>query len=109
MNSNEKSPEINSKVSRPETMAAIAWKRFRRHPGAVAGSIILTLLILASVFAGLSPYDPEESDMKNRFQAPTLEHPFGTDGLGRDLPAQSDMIRSHPIATNPLNFFKKMP
>jgi peptide/nickel transport system permease protein len=85
MNSNEKSPEINSKASRPETMATIAWKRFRRHPGAVAGSIILTLLILASVFAGLSPYDPEESDIKNRFQAPTLEHPFGTDGLGRDL------------------------
>jgi peptide/nickel transport system permease protein len=26
-----------------------------------------------------------KSDIKNRFQAPSLEHPFGTDGLGRDL------------------------
>jgi peptide/nickel transport system permease protein len=51
----------------------------------VAGSIILILLILAVVFASLSPYDPEESDIKNRYQAPSLEHPFGTDGLGRDL------------------------
>jgi peptide/nickel transport system permease protein len=66
-------------------MATLAWKRFRRHPGAVVGSIVLSLLILATVFAGLSPYDPEESDIKNRYQAPSLEHPFGTDGLGRDL------------------------
>ena len=86
MNSNEKTLEINSEVSRPpETMVTLAWKRFRRHPGAVVGSIILTLLILAAVFANLSPYDPEESDIKNRYQAPSLEHPFGTDGLGRDL------------------------
>lgn len=66
-------------------MATLAWKRFRRHPGAVAGAIVLTILILASVFAHLSPYDPEVSDIKNRYQPPTLEHPFGTDGLGRDL------------------------
>ena len=32
----------------------------------------------------LSPYDPEKSDIKNKYQAPSLEHPFGTDGLGRD-------------------------
>jgi len=66
-------------------MATLAWKRFRRHPGAVTGAIVLTIVILASVFAHLSPYDPETSDIKNRFQPPSLEHPFGTDGLGRDL------------------------
>ncbi len=87
MNSNENPlGKINNKPVRPpETMTTLAWKRFRRHPGAVAGSIILTLLILMTVFAGLSPYDPEVSDIKNRYQAPSLEHPFGTDGLGRDL------------------------
>jgi peptide/nickel transport system permease protein len=69
----------------PETMASLARKRFRRHPGAVVGMIVLTILILASVFAPLSPYDPEKSDIQNRYQAPSLEHPFGTDGLGRDL------------------------
>ena len=69
----------------PETMAQLAWRRFRRHPGAVIGAIVLTLLIFASVFAHLSPYDPEISDVKNRYQPPSLAHPFGTDGLGRDL------------------------
>lgn len=86
MKSNVESLELNVEARRPpETMATVAWKRFRRHPGALAGAIVLTILILASVFAHLSPYDPEESDIKNRYQPPSLEHPFGTDGLGRDL------------------------
>lgn len=86
MKSNVESLELNVEARRPpETMATLAWKRFRRHPGALAGAIVLTILILASVFAHLSPYDPEESDIKNRYQPPSLEHPFGTDGLGRDL------------------------
>jgi peptide/nickel transport system permease protein len=89
MKSNQKTREINSEASiairPPETMTSMAWKRFRRHPGAVAGAIILILLIVATSFAHLSPYDPEISDIKNRYQAPSQEHPFGTDGLGRDL------------------------
>lgn len=89
MNSHEKKLELNSEASNgmrpPETMMSMAWKRFRRHPGAMIGAIVLTILILATLFAGLSPYDPEKSDIKNRFQPPSWEHPFGTDGLGRDL------------------------
>ncbi|MBG7609569.1 MAG: ABC transporter permease [Anaerolineae bacterium] len=72
-----------------ETMTTLAWKRFRRHPGAVVGSIVLIILILSAVFANLSPYDPEKSDIKIRYQPPSLEHPFGTDGLGRDLLTRS--------------------
>ena len=86
MKLNEKTLETNGEAIRPpETMGTLAWKRFRRHPGAMVGAIVLTILILSSVFAGLSPYDPEKSDVKNRYQPPSLEHPFGTDGLGRDL------------------------
>jgi len=66
-------------------MTTLAWKRFRRHPGAVAGAIVLALLIFTVTFAYLSPYDPEKSDIKNKFQPPSLDHPFGTDGLGRDM------------------------
>ena len=69
----------------PETMTTLAWKRFRRHPGAVVGAIVLTLLVLATLFAPLSPYDPTISEVEIRYQAPSSEHPFGTDGLGRDL------------------------
>ena len=69
----------------PETMTALAWRRFRRHPGAMVGSVVLLIIVLSITFAFLSPYDPEESDVVNRYQPPSLEHPFGTDGLGRDL------------------------
>ncbi len=68
-----------------ESMAAIIWRRFRRHPGAVAGSIVLTILVLGILLVSLSPYDPEVSDLGHRLQPPSWEHPMGTDALGRDL------------------------
>lgn len=81
----KKPDEKNSTMKPPETMAILVWRRFRRHPGAMVGAIILTILILAVLLAGLSPYDPEISDIKNRFQPPSWTHLFGTDGLGRDV------------------------
>ncbi len=77
--------EATIEIRPPETMTSLAWRRFRRHPGAMVGAIVLTIMVLAALLAPLSPYDPKKSDIKNRFQAPSLEHPFGTDGLGRDL------------------------
>ena len=59
--------------------------RFRRHPGAVAGFIVLSLLVLGVLLAPLSPYDPDASRISQRFQPPSLQHPMGTDPLGRDL------------------------
>jgi peptide/nickel transport system permease protein len=66
-------------------MSTMVWRRFRRHPGAIAGSIMLGVIVLAITLAPLSPYDPVASDIPNRLQPPSLEHPFGTDQLGRDL------------------------
>ena len=65
-------------------MRHLIWRRFRRHPGAIVGCIVLGCIILAVAFAGLSPYDPEKSDMSIRYQPPSLAHPMGTDALGRD-------------------------
>jgi peptide/nickel transport system permease protein len=67
------------------SLAAAVWKRFRKHPGAIGGSIVLILVILLVIFAPLSPYDPELSTMTERYQPPGLQHPMGTDALGRDL------------------------
>jgi len=68
-----------------ENMAAMVWRRFRKHPGAVVGAIVLTIIILSTILVPLSPYDPETSDLKSRLQPPSWEHPFGTDPLGRDM------------------------
>jgi len=72
-------------LAREETMRALIWRRFRRHPGAIMGCIVLGCIILAVSLAGLSPYDPYKSDMSERYQPPSLAHPMGTDALGRDL------------------------
>jgi peptide/nickel transport system permease protein len=68
-----------------ESMRSIVWSRFRRHPGAVASSVLLMVLLLALILISFSPYDPEVSDVSSRLQPPSLEHPFGTDPLGRDF------------------------
>jgi peptide/nickel transport system permease protein len=73
-------------LTRPhETMTSMAWRRFRRHPGAIVGMIVLGTIVLASILAFLSPYSPVESSLAERLQPPSLQHPFGTDQLGRDL------------------------
>ena len=77
--------EKNDKIKSPKTMTSLVWRRFRRHPGAMAGAITLSILIISVTFANLSPYDPEISDIANRYQPPSWTYPFGTDGLGRDL------------------------
>lgn len=68
----------------------IFWQRFRRHKIAVASAIFLIFIILVAVAAPLiAPYDPNATDLQlARFgepAPPSLEHPFGTDQLGRDL------------------------
>jgi peptide/nickel transport system permease protein len=73
------------RLVREESMQELIWKRFRRHPGAIMGCIVLGCIILAVSLAGLSPYNPEKSDMTARYQSPSLAHPMGTDALGRDL------------------------
>jgi peptide/nickel transport system permease protein len=78
-------PGLSNEVVSQETMTRMVWNRFRRHPGAMAGAITLGILLLSITLVQFSPYDPEHSDMINRFQPPSWEHPFGTDALGRDM------------------------
>lgn len=67
------------------SMAAGVWKRFRKHPGAIFGFIVISILIALALLAPLSPYDPEETKMDVRYEPPTWSHVMGTDALGRDL------------------------
>jgi peptide/nickel transport system permease protein len=67
------------------SLGQLVWRRFRRHPGALVGVVVLALIILCCLLAFLSPYDPELSDITIRLQPPSWAHPFGTDSLGRDL------------------------
>lgn len=61
-----------------------AMRKFARNRLALAGLIAFVLIAVAVASAGLSPYDPEATDLRARFEGPSLQHPFGTDDLGRD-------------------------
>lgn len=53
--------------------------------GKIAGSVIITILILAVFSSFLSPYDPEKIDLDTIKEPPGIKHPFGTDNKGRDI------------------------
>jgi len=63
-----------------------ALKRLQRQPLSILSGAIVTILILTAIFGSmLSPYDPNNIDMGNRFASPSMTHPFGTDDFGRDI------------------------
>lgn len=67
------------------TQREIVWRRFKRHRMALAGGLFLILLYVAALAAPwIAPYDYAEQDFTAMNQAPSLRHPMGTDGLGRD-------------------------
>jgi peptide/nickel transport system permease protein len=45
----------------------------------------LVVVTGAAVLAPVLPLDPDRGDLRERYTGLTLEHPFGTDGNGRDL------------------------
>lgn len=89
---------------------AKAWRRFRRNRTAVAGLVIICVMVVLAVFArpitlttvsipvvdatvhlgftiqpfSIAPYDPGATTFTNDLP-PSRAHPFGTDRLGRDL------------------------
>ncbi|MCB0111159.1 MAG: ABC transporter permease [Caldilineaceae bacterium] len=77
--------QLQATANRERSMRSIIWYQFRRHHMAVVGAIILLLLVLGAFLAPLSPYDPENSSLRERDEPPSLLHPMGTDSLGRDM------------------------
>ena len=81
-------------MSTVDTSAGIVapqgWHRILRglaaDPRSAAGLAVVSLAIIAAVFAPLiAPVDPELPDFINILVPPDATHPFGTDELGRDV------------------------
>lgn len=66
------------------------WGRLKKSKVAIAGLVILTLLILMAVFADvLVDYDVAiAQNMPEKLQGPSPTHWLGTDGFGRDILAR---------------------
>ena len=57
---------------------------FVRNRTAVFGTITIVLFTVAALIAPLLPTDPLEQDYDALMLPPSIEHPIGTDSLGRD-------------------------
>lgn len=80
--------ELETITNHPKriTLSASWWYILKTNPMALAGLIIMVLVITGSLFASiLTPYDPTKIDIMVKFQPPSLSHWFGTDEVGRDI------------------------
>ena len=74
---------------KPRTLWRDALRQFRRHRLAVVGSFVMFGLVVAVVVGPmLWTKGTGNIDFANGLRSPSLEHPFGTDDLGRDLMAR---------------------
>jgi len=87
---------VVASLSREQPSVALSlrqmiWRRFRHHRMAMAGAVMLILLILYCFGGALfvSEDYANLTDTKQRLQAPSREHPFGTDTVGRDILART--------------------
>jgi peptide/nickel transport system permease protein len=77
-------------IETPSTgLWADAWYRLRRNPGAIAGFVIISVIVFVAIFAPLlAPFDPREQNLallrEGCCPGPTRDHLFGVDELGRD-------------------------
>ncbi|MBI3979004.1 MAG: ABC transporter permease [Chloroflexi bacterium] len=62
-----------------------AWARLLEDRAAIAGLVVILLTVAAAIAAPvLTSYSPTDQDLRLRGQGPTMAHPLGMDGLGRD-------------------------
>jgi peptide/nickel transport system permease protein len=85
----------DSTLSKPRSQWRDIWDQFRTHKGAMAGLIILGLLVLLVLVGPLvwrvdpTFIEPNAADMiRTRNKPPSWQYPLGTDQLGRDMLAR---------------------
>ena len=75
----------------PLSLGQLTWRRFRRHRMAIFGTVMLILMVLYA-FGGMLIFSEADANFVEtgaRLQAPSSEHPFGTDTIGRDILART--------------------
>jgi peptide/nickel transport system permease protein len=89
----------DARVATKERLALL-----RRSKSFIAGSVIVGFWVLCAIFGELLVQDPLKSDPINDLLAPSADHWFGTDKLGRDVFARvitgaREILIVAPLAT----------
>jgi peptide/nickel transport system permease protein len=78
-------PAAGSLTSRRRSPWRGALRRYMRHKAAVAGTIVLLLIVIGAIFAPwISGYGPNAIDLAAHNTGPSAAHWLGTDSTGRD-------------------------
>src|ERR671926_1456134 len=73
--------EVKTRSRREDFLRAFFSNRL-----AVFGTAVMAAFVIMAVFAPLvAPYDPLDQNLPEKFDGPSLAHPFGQDELGRDI------------------------
>ncbi len=65
---------------------AEVWRRLIKNKAAIAGMIVILILLLTAIFADfIAPYHYATQNLENTRVAPNAENWFGTDNFGRDI------------------------
>src|SRR5512139_3966668 len=76
-----KSPRIKK-----QSEFAVVARRLSKNPMAVISFFVTVFLVLMAIFAPLiAPYPYDKQDLMHTRAAPSAQHLFGTDELGRDV------------------------
>ena len=85
-------PTVTVPVPLPDLDRSRAWRKLARNPAAIAGALILLVVIGAAVAAPyVAPHDPARQSLIRRFTPPlwvpggNAAYPLGTDQVGRDI------------------------
>lgn len=78
-------------ADRARSITRATGRALRRNPNLMFGTAVLTIMALLALFTAtpaaklIARYDPQALSLVDRVEAPTGEHWFGTDKLGRDV------------------------
>jgi peptide/nickel transport system permease protein len=77
-------------IEKPRSLWSTVWRRFRKNKLAVAGLVVLTVIVLLTIFAGpltkaTLGWGRDEFELTAIRVAPNARHPLGTDSVGRDI------------------------
>lgn len=73
-------------VEKRKSQMRQVFERLLNNKGAVVGLAILVIILLISLIGpSFSPYGYNEMVLTEKFMAPCVKHPLGTDGYGRDI------------------------
>lgn len=72
---------ISAIIQRSQSLSHLAQNRL----AVIGGAVVLGVFVLSILAPVISPHDPSAVDIQNILVGPSLEHPLGTDDLGRDV------------------------